>query len=87
MSWVDPQQLAAFGRVAAVGVELVAATVTGFFLGAWLDDALGVGFLTWAGLALGVLAGLRSFLQLVRRLRRDLDDSTDDDHAPPDPPR
>lgn len=83
MSWLDPKQMATVGRVTAVGFELVAATVVGYFLGLWLDGVLGTDFLSWVGLVLGLTAGFRSFLRLTRRLRRELDN--DDDPDPPDP--
>src|SRR5262249_31081635 len=62
-----------FGRVGAVGIEMVASTMVGFYAGGWVDTKLRTGWLKWAGLVVGIAAGFRSFYRMALRVRKELD--------------
>jgi len=76
MPLLDPEgreQLKTAGRVGAIGIELVIATVLGYLGGRWLDGQLGTEpWLMWIGLVLGLVAGFRSLYVLVRKTRAEL---------------
>ena len=61
-------QLKTAGRVGSVGLELVIATLLGYFGGSWLDGKLGTTpYLTYVGLALGIFAGFKGLYDLAKR--------------------
>ncbi len=81
MSLLGPEgreQLRVLGHVGAVGVELVVASMLGFFGGRWLDAELGTEpWLKWIGFVLGLVAGAKSLYVLARQTRSDLGSGDD----------
>lgn len=62
------QQLKTAHRVGAVGIELVLATLVGWYGGRYLDGLLETTpYLGYVGFVLGVVAGFRGLAYLVRR--------------------
>ena len=59
------------GRFGAIGIELVLATILGYFGGSYLDGKLGTGpWLTWIGFGIGLAAGFRSLFRLAKIAQR-----------------
>jgi len=57
---------AVYGPFLTLGLQLAITVVAFFFIGRWLDDALGTTpWLMLAGLALGVTGGMISFFRTV----------------------
>lgn len=56
------------GDYASLGVMLPAATVTGYFLGVFLDHLFGTSFLSIVFLLIGIAAG---FIEMIRVVSRD----------------
>ncbi len=56
------------GDYASLGVMLPAATVTGYFLGVFLDHLFGTSFLYIVFLLIGIAAG---FIEVIRVVSRD----------------
>jgi len=56
------------GDYASLGVMLPAATVTGYFLGVFLDHLFGTSFLNIVFLLIGIAAG---FIEVIRVVSRD----------------
>ncbi len=87
MPLLDPEgreQWQIAGRVGAIGIELGLSIALGFVAGDWLDGTFGTKpWLTWLGLALGLVAGGRSLYRLMRKTRADLDADRETDHDPP----
>jgi uncharacterized membrane protein YfcA len=77
MPLFDPQQLRIFGRVGAVGAEMVGATLLGYFGGRWLGGWLGAPWLAWVGLVLGIVTGFYELFRVARQLQRELDKEQD----------
>ena len=68
----DRQQLKLASRVGSVGIELVLATMVGWFGGQYLDEVCGTGpYLSYVGFAVGVFAGFRGLAYLVGRTNLD----------------
>ncbi|WP_236605155.1 AtpZ/AtpI family protein [Sandaracinus amylolyticus] len=66
------KQLKTAGRVGSVGLELVIATMLGYFGGTWLDGKFGTSpILTYVGLALGIFAGFKGLYDLAKRTNLD----------------
>ncbi|AKF07320.1 AtpZ/AtpI family protein [Sandaracinus amylolyticus] len=66
------KQLKTAGRVGSVGLELVIATMLGYFGGTWLDGYFGTSpILTYVGLALGIFAGFKGLYDLAKRTNLD----------------
>ena len=77
------KQLKAFARVGAVGIEFALSVVVGMLGGLWLDKHFSTQpVLTLAGLFLGLIAGIRSLYQTVRKQQQSSDR---DDANPRDP--
>lgn len=69
-------QMKVLGRVGAVGVELVVASLLGYFGGRWLDGKLDTApVLQWIGFVVGLVAGAKSLYVLARQTRSDLESS------------
>ena len=71
--------LALYGTI---GLEMVLATLVGYWFGAWVDERLGSG--PWATtffLIVGVAAGIKRLVTVVRRAMRE--DGDDGVQAPP----
>ena len=65
-----------------IGLEMVLATLVGYWFGAWVDERLGSG--PWATtffLIVGVAAGIKRLVTVVRRAMRE--DGDDGVQAPP----
>lgn len=74
------KQLMKLGSASTAGMELVVATVIGFFGGRWLDTQLGTEpWLKWLGLGFGLAAGFRSLYRLARQAKRDLANDSPED--------
>jgi len=77
------KQLKAFARVGAIGIELALSVVVGLLGGSWLDKHFSTGpLLTLVGLLFGLIAGVRSLYQTVRKQQQS---SGRDDEKPRDP--
>lgn len=74
MGFVGPEsrrQLKLFARFATAGFELAASIVVGYFGGRYADDwAHTAPVLSYAGLALGIVAGFRNLFKLARASQR-----------------
>jgi F0F1-type ATP synthase assembly protein I len=67
------KQLRQAQRVASVGLELAIAVVIGTLGGSWLDQRLGTRpWLALVGMLLGVAAGFRGVLRVVREHERNM---------------
>ena len=65
------QQLKDAGRISSVGLEIVLATLLGFYGGQYLDGVFGTEpILKYVGLAFGVAAGFRGLIYFVVRARK-----------------
>jgi ATP synthase protein I len=75
MALIGPEQrtqLRLAGRVSAVGIELVAAILIGYFGGRWLDERFDTApYLTNSGLVFGIFAGFKALFDLARKVRLD----------------
>jgi F0F1-type ATP synthase assembly protein I len=75
MSMLGPEekkQLKLATRVSAVGLEMVLATLVGWFGGSWLDGRLHTApYLTYAGLAIGLVAAFNALWTIAKKI--DLD--------------
>ncbi|MCZ7681994.1 MAG: AtpZ/AtpI family protein [Sandaracinaceae bacterium] len=71
MSLLGPEgkkQLKVATRVSAVGLEMVLAICAGYFGGRWLDGRFdSAPYLTYIGLALGLLAAFKALWTVARR--------------------
>lgn len=66
------KQLRQAQRVGAVGLEMVVATLVGYFGGRWLDGRFETTpYLTYVGLALGIAAGFKGLFDFARKTRLD----------------
>ncbi len=75
-----------FGRLANLGLFVVAALLVGLFLGTTVDSILGTrGVGAVAGLLLGMAAGFREFYRIFARLADDSD--RPDPGTAPQPPK
>lgn len=74
------KQLKAMGFVGTAGIELVVSTVVGYFGGMWIGDQLGVDWLQWVGLALGLVAGFRSLYRVSRKVQQQLSSNESDEN-------
>lgn len=76
------EQMKVLGHVGAVGVELVVASLLGYFGGRWLDGQWGTTpWLQWIGFVLGLVAGSKSLYVLARQTKSELDSDTDRDRS------
>ncbi|MCS6799200.1 MAG: AtpZ/AtpI family protein [Myxococcota bacterium] len=68
------EQLRVAARIGAVSLEIGIGMLIGWFAGRWLDRELGTApWLGHSGLLLGLVAGLRSLVRTIRRIRRDME--------------
>ncbi|MEW6509682.1 MAG: AtpZ/AtpI family protein [Bacteroidota bacterium] len=68
-----------YGPFLTLGLQLAITAVAFFFVGRWLDDALGTApWLMLAGLAVGVAGGLISFLRTAIALGKEQDRETEE---------
>jgi ATP synthase protein I len=66
------KQLKIAGRVGAIGIEIVIATLVGYAGGLWLDGKLGTSpYLKLVGLVLGILAGFKGLFDLTKKIKLD----------------
>ena len=72
------------GLLTTIPLLLLASPVVGFFLGKLLDRWLHTRFLTVVFLGLGLVAGVREVVQILRRASADSGSDTDDDSRPHD---
>jgi ATP synthase protein I len=87
MSLIGPEgrkQLKLAARFASAGLELVISIVVGYFGGGLLDRWLGTGpYLSYAGLALGIVAGFRNLIVLASAAQKRGENISDDSGKPP----
>jgi F0F1-type ATP synthase assembly protein I len=77
------KQLKAFARLGSVGIEFALSVVVGLLGGTWLDKHFSTQpLLTLVGLLFGLIAGVRSLYQTVRKQQQS---SGRDDEKPRDP--
>ena len=66
------EQLKLVGRFGSIGIELVVATLIGYFGGGWLDGRFGTKpWLTTIGLLFGIAAGFRALVRIARKTKLD----------------
>lgn len=66
------KQLKIAGRVGAIGLEIVIATMVGYAGGLWLDGKLGTSpYLKIFGLILGIMAGFKALFDLTKKIKLD----------------
>lgn len=64
----------AIGRYGTVGIELFLSIVVGYLAGRWADGKLGThGWLTVAGVAVGVYAGFRALFKAAKTAQREME--------------
>ncbi len=64
----------------AVGIEIAVAIGIGYFGGRYLDQRLGLSpWLTWVGFAVGVGAGIKALVRVVRSYKKSLKDEPPED--------
>jgi F0F1-type ATP synthase assembly protein I len=64
------KQLKTGSRISALGLELGLSVALGATVGGWLDARWSTGpWILYAGLVLGLIAGLRSIFRFVRRTK------------------
>lgn len=65
----------AYGRYGSVGIELVLSILIGVYGGRWIDEryAGGHGWVTIAGLVVGVYAGFRQVFRAAKAMQREAD--------------
>ena len=62
------------GSTGAVGIEIAVAIGIGYFGGRYLDQRLGLTpWLTWLGFAVGVGAGIKALVRVVRSYKKSLE--------------
>ncbi len=75
MSMLGPEekkQLKLATRVSAVGLEMVLATLVGYFGGTWLDGRFHTApYLTYVGFGVGLVAGFNALWTIAKKI--DLD--------------
>ncbi|MBQ9563655.1 MAG: AtpZ/AtpI family protein [Lachnospiraceae bacterium] len=62
----DREILRAWTLVLQIGISMMVPVFVGFFLGKWLDERLGTGFLMPVFLGLGMLAAFRNTYLLLK---------------------
>ena len=68
MPLYDREQVKLAGRVGSVGIELVVATLIGYFGGRWVDGFFGTGkVFALIGLLFGIAAGFRGLYFLSKK--------------------
>ena len=72
-------QLRAFGEVGTLGLEIALSAVVGFYGGQWLDERLKTEpWFKWFGLFVGVAAGVRAIVRVVRWVKEEMKSSSED---------
>lgn len=66
------EQMKLIGRFGAIGIEVVIATLIGYFGGGWLDGHFGTTpWLTYIGLFLGIAAAARALWRIATKTKLD----------------
>jgi len=73
----------AYGRYGSVGIELVLSILIGVFVGKWIDEkyAGARGWVTIAGLVVGVYAGFRQVFRAAKQIQREAEQFERDEAA------